>query len=136
MATNEGMVYFALDGDDFEPDLLTEFLGVTPTSIMRKGSRIPDKVPAKNSWVLSTENIINDYIDVFSMADSIITQLEPKKLVVIEAIEKFQLYPRLEVVIWFSMNEDHPTPVIGFEPTTIKFLGDVGAFVDIDTYKH
>ena len=38
--TNEGRVYFALDGDDFEPDQLTEFLGMTPTSIMRKGSKI------------------------------------------------------------------------------------------------
>ena len=136
MSTNEGRVYFALDGDDFDPEELTQFLGIEPTSIMIKGSHIPGKAPAKNSWAVSTENIINNYIDVFSMAKSITDQLEPKKQNIIEAIKRFNLVPRLEVVLWFSVNEEHSTPAIGFEPETIKFLADIGAFIDVDTYKH
>ncbi|TDR20587.1 DUF4279 domain-containing protein [Marinicella litoralis] len=136
METNEGRVYFALDGDDFDPDSLTEFLGVEPTSIMRKGTRIPEKSPAKSSWEFSTENIVNNFIDVFAMAESITEQLEPKKTRIIEAIDKFNLVARLEVVLWISMNEEHSTPAIGFEPNTIKFLSEVGAFIDVDTYKH
>ncbi len=70
MAINEGRVYFALDGDNFEPDELTQFLEIEPTSVMRKGSNIPDKLPPKSSWELSTENVVNNYIDVFDMAKS------------------------------------------------------------------
>ena len=40
------------------------------------------------------------------------------------------------MVLWFSMNEEHSTPAIGFEVETVNFLGEIGAFVDIDTYKH
>jgi hypothetical protein len=136
LATNEGRVYFALDGDDFEPDAVTEVLGISPTSVMRKGSKIPNKLPAKNSWELSTENIVNDYIDVFAMAESITDTLMPIKDKLKGVIEAYNLVPRLEVVLWFSVNEEHSTPAIGFEPSTISFLGEIGAFIDIDTYKH
>ena len=135
MATNEGRVYFALDGDDFEPDVVTEFLGILPTSVKIKGSKVPNKLPAKNSWELSTENIVNEYIDVFSMAESITDTLMPIKDKLKRVIETYNLVPRLEVVLWFSVNEEHSTPAIGFEPSTISFLGEIGAFIDIDTYK-
>lgn len=136
MATNEGRVYFALDGEDFEPDDVTGFIGISPTSIMRKGSKIPGKLPAKSSWEYSSENVVNEFIEVFAMADTIINELKPKKQLIIQAMKKYDLVARLEVVLWFSMNEEHSTPAIGFEPNTIQFLSDVGAFIDVDTYKH
>lgn len=136
MDTNEGRVYFALDGDDFDPDEVTKFIGIEPTSIMRKGSKAGGKLPKKNSWVVSTENVVNEYIDVFDMASEIISILKPKKDQIIRAIEQFKVTPRLEVVLWFSVNQEHSTPAIGFEPETVAFLGEIGAFIDIDTYKH
>ena len=136
MDTNEGRVYFALDGDDFDPDEVTEFLGIQPTSIMRKGSKAGGKLPKISSWAVSTENIVNEYIDVFDMATEIINILKPKKNLIIQAKELFNVSPRLEVVLWFSVNEEHSTPAIGFEPETVSFLGEIGAFIDIDTYKH
>jgi hypothetical protein len=136
LATNEGRFYIALDGDDFEPDVVTELLGIVPTSVMIKGSKIPNKLPAKNSWELSTDNVVNDYIDVFSMAESIVDTLMPIKDKLKEVIATYNLVPRLEVVLWFSTNEEHSTPAIGFEPSTVNFLGEIGAFIDIDTYKH
>ncbi len=134
--TNEGRVYFALAGDDFDPDELTEFIGIQPTTIIRKGSRDPGKIPQTSSWVLSTENMVDDFIDVYEMSRSIVNQLMPKKDLIWEAIERFSLSPRLEVVLWFSINEDISTPVIGFDVETIKFLGEIGADIDIDSYKH
>jgi hypothetical protein len=136
METNEGRVYFSLDGDDFDPDEVTEFLGIEPTSIKRKGSRVPGKIPKRNSWVLSTENIISDYIDVYEMSAQIVNKLKPKKELILKAKERFNALPRFEVVLWFSINEEHSTPTIGFEAETIQFLGEIGAFIDIDTYKH
>lgn len=136
MAVNEGRVYFALDGDDFEPDEITNLLGIKPTSVLKKGEKIPNKLPVKSSWELSTENIVNEYIDVFSMAESIVQDLIPIKEKIINVINTHNLIPRLEIVLWFSVDEEHSTPAIGFEPSTIKFLGEIGAFIDIDTYKH
>ena len=136
METNEGRVYFALDGDDFDPDELTNFLGIKPTSVIRKGSKIPGKIPKFTSWKLSTENVVNEYIDIFEMSTEIVSRLKPVKNLILEAKDRFKVSPRLEVVLWVSTNEEHSTPAIGFEVDTVKYLGEVGAFVDIDTYTH
>ena len=136
MASNEGRVYFALDGDNFEPDEVSRFLGLEPTDVLRKGTKVPGKIPVRSSWELSTENIVDEGIDIFEMAEEIVQKLRPKKDKIIEAINKFNLKPRFEVVLWFSVNEEHSTPAIGFESETVKFLGEIGAFIDIDTYKH
>ena len=131
MDTNEGEVYFALDADDFDLDEVTKFLGIQPTSTMKKGNPIPKKT----SWVYSSGKVIQDYIDVYGMASNLISTLEPKTELIIKAINRFKLKPRLEVVLWFTCKEDVSTPAIGLDEKTIKFLGEVGAYVDIDTYK-
>ncbi len=136
MLTNEGRVYFALDGDDFDPDDVTVFLGIEPTSIKRKGAKVPGIIPRMNSWELSTDNIVDEHIDVFKMSTEIVNRLKGKKDLILQAKDIFNVLPRFEVVLWFSNNEEHSTPAIGFEVETVEFLGEIGAFVDIDTYKH
>ena len=131
MDTNEGEVYFALKGDNFNPEDMTKFLGIQPTSTSIKGTPIPKQ----NSWELSSGKIINECIDVYEMASSLIETLEPKTELLIKAIKHFNVKPHLEVVLWFTVNEDISTPAIGFDEKTIQFLGKVGAYVDIDTYK-
>jgi hypothetical protein len=136
LETNEGRVYFAFDGDDFDPDDITKLLGLEPTNIKRKGSRIPGKVPKINSWELSTDQIVDEYIDVFELSTKIVSMLKPKLDLILEAKKRFNAEPRFQVVLTFSTNEEHSTPAIGFEIETTEFLGAIGAFVDIDTYKH
>lgn len=136
MKTNEGRVYFALDGDNFDPDEVTAFLDIEPTSIMRKGSRIPGKVPVKNSWELCPDQIVNEQIDIYEMSKEIVDQLFPKKNLILEAIKQFNLSPRLQVVLWFSADSEQSTPAIGFDKEIVHFLGSIGAYVDIDTYRH
>ena len=136
MKTNEGRVYFALDGDDFDPDEVTIFLGTKPSFTKRKGENVSNRITKESSWQLSTDNIINDYIDVFDMTKTIVDKLKPKKDLINQAIKRFNISPRLEVVLWFSMNQYCSTPAIGFEIDTVKFLAEIGAFIDIDTYQH
>nr|WP_250647782.1 DUF4279 domain-containing protein [Sessilibacter corallicola] len=133
---NEGRVYFAFDGDDFNPQEITEFLGLEPTNIKRKGSKIPGKLPNMSSWELSTERIVKEHIDIFKMSAQIVSVLQPKLDLIIAAKTLFKVEPRFQIVLTFSGNEEHSTPAIGFEVETIEFLGAIGAFVDIDTYKH
>ena len=134
MPSNEGRVYFALDGDDFEPDELTCFLGIQPTSIKRKSKTQSGQIINFCSWQLSTENIVREHIDVFKMSQEIVNQLKPKQNLIIEAKSRFNIYPILEVVLWLSKEEEYSTPAIGFEVDTLKFLGEIGTFIDIDTY--
>ncbi len=136
MEANKGRVYFALDGDDFDPDDVTAFLGIEPTSVKCKGSRIPGKVPVNNSWELSTDQIVDEYIDIYKMSTEIVSQLIPKQELISEAIRRFNLSTRFQVVLWFSSDSEQSTPAIGFEKEIVEFLGRVGAFVDIDTYRH
>ena len=136
METNEGRVYFSFDGDDFDPDEITKFLGLEPTNIMRKGSRIPGKIPKMNSWELSTDQVTDEYIDIYELSTQVVSILKPKLDLIIESKSRFNAEPRFQVVLTFSSNEESSTPAIGFEIETTKFLGAIGAFVDIDTYKH
>ncbi len=134
MNKNEGQVYFAFDGKDFNPHEITNFLGIQPTKIRLKGELPSGKLPKYSSWILSTENIIDEYIDIFDMATALVKILKPKINMINDVRKKFNVTTRLEVVLSFSIDEGTSTPAIGFESETIDFLGKVGANIDIDTY--
>lgn len=133
---NECRVYFALYGDDFDPDEITKLLGIHPTDTKRKGQKIPGKIPKCSSWILSTENVKGDLADVYDLSSKIVGQLCDKKGVIIEAMSSFNTFSKLQVVMSISTNEVTSTPAIGFDVETTKFLGEIGAFIDIDTYLH
>ena len=134
MRKNEGRVYFSFDGINYDPNEITKILNIEPTQIRYKGELPSGKLPKRTSWVLSTSNIVDEYIDIYQMATSITKTLEPKVNLINQIREQFNLTTRLEVVLWFSVDENSSTPAIGFEVETIEFLGKVGALVDIDTY--
>jgi hypothetical protein len=136
LKSNECRVYFALNGDDFDPEEMTQFLGMKPTSTKRKGEKVPGRIPKFSSWVLSTANVVDESVDVYEMASEIVKQLQPKKELIMDAIRKFGVFSKHQVVMSISVEEDASTPAIGFDVETIQFLGEIGAFIDIDTYKH
>ena len=136
--TNEGKISFTLYGDevkDFSPSELTKFLGIDPTATSIKGERL-GKYPKSSRWEFSTGKKSGELIDVYDMGNEIVAILEPKKELIIEAIEKFHLSPCLNIVLWISTNEDISTPAIGFESSVIKFLSEIDASIDIDTYRN
>jgi len=128
-------VYFAFDGEDFDPDEITRQLGIEPTSIRRKGDRIPNKVPRLNSWKLSTKKIVSEVIDVEEMALKVVKILEPKAEEIKTIKRKLNAMVRLEVVLWITTDEKQSTPAVGFNLQIIEFLAKVGAYIDIDTYR-
>ncbi len=136
MKSNECRVYFALNGGDFDPEEMTRFLGMKPTSTKRKGEKVPDRIPKFSSWVLSTANVVDECVDVYEMASEIVKQLQPRKELIMDATRKFGVFSKLQVVMSISVEEDASTPAIGFDVEIMQFLGEIGAFIDIDTYKH
>lgn len=135
MKTNKCYVYFAIDGDDFHPDDITKILNINPTNIRVKGSRIPGKVPAYNSWQLSTETVQHEIIDVEAMALSVINKLLPKIDLINQIKQKYNASTRLEVVLWVTTDDNQSTPAVGFNVRIMDFLVKVGAFIDVDMYR-
>lgn len=129
---NEGYVYFAIKGDDFDPDLATKALGILPTSITRKG----EPYPRCSIWKVSTEKVTAEVIDVFEMSEAVVALLEHKADEIGKFVQENHLNAVLEVVLWISINDSIPTPAIGFERSVIDFLYKTGAVIDIDTYRN
>ncbi|WP_020410082.1 DUF4279 domain-containing protein [Hahella ganghwensis] len=135
MSTNEARVYFALDGD-IDPEEVTNVLEITPSEIRRKGDRMGGRLPKHDSWILSTDKIADDYVDIYELSKEIVDQLKGKKDLVNLARNRFSLTTRLVVVLRIATNDEIPTPAMGFDPEVVRFLGEVGAFIDIDTYRN
>ena len=131
MALNEGRAYFALSGYHFNPDDITRLLGIQPTSINAAGASSGLDKPVISSWELSTEMHTDD-IDVYKMTDVIIKQLEPVKDKILQVIKSHNLSPRIGVVLVLSIDKNESTPEVGFGARTIRFLADIGAFINVD----
>lgn len=131
MASNKGRAYFALLGYHFNPDDISRLLGVEPTSVNAAGAHSGLDKPEISSWELSSETISGE-LDVFSLADTIVKQLEPIKGKIVEVCKSHNLSPRLGVALTVSTDKDETRPEVGFSVRTIRFLADTGSFIDME----
>ena len=131
MASNQGRGYFALSGYHFNPDDITRLLGIEPTSIDAAGANSGLDKPVISSWELSTDTITDD-VDVYKLTDIIIKQIEPVKDEILQVIKSHNLSPRIGVVLVLSVDKDESVPDVGFGGRTIRFLADIGAFINVE----
>ncbi len=131
MASNEARAHFTLAGYHFNPDHVTQHLGIQPTSIDASGANSEMNKPVLSSWELSTATVTDD-IDVYKLTDELIKQIEPAKDKILEICKSHNLSPRLGVVLVLSVDKDETVPDVGFGARTIRFLSEVGAFINID----
>lgn len=131
MPANKGRAYFALGGYHFNPDDITHLLGIEPTSVNAAGANSGLDKPVISSWELSTDNITDD-VDIYALTDSIIKQLEPAKEKILQVIKSHNLSPRIGVVLVLSVDKDESVPDVGFGARTIRFLGEIGAFINVE----
>ena len=131
MASNEGRAYFTLSGYNFNPDDITRLLGIKPTSVDASGANSELGKPVISSWELSTDTI-TDGLDVYKLTDNIIKQIEPAKEKILEVITSHNLSPRIGVILIMSVDKDETVPDVGFGARTIRFLADIGAFINVD----
>ncbi len=131
MASNKGRAYFTLAGYHFNPDDITSLLGIEPTSVNGAGANSGLDKPVISSWELSTDSVTDD-VDVFKLTDIIIKQLEPVKEKILQAIESYNLSPRIGVVLTLSIDKGEASPEVGFGARTVRFLAELGAFINVD----
>ena len=131
---NHLMLYF-LDFD-FNPDLITEKLGLEPHSIGRKGEKyfigyhkeiekIRDCSHWKFEWEIKSNDFIGDMIDLF-FKEIII----PRKSLIKEIGENCQMI-RLTIVQYYYTGHN---PGYGFDREQVKVLADINADIDMDIY--
>lgn len=131
MASNEARAHFTLAGYHFNPDHVTQHLGIQPTSIDASGANSEMNKPVLSSWELSTGTVTDD-IDVYKLTDELIKQIEPAKDKILEICKSHNLSPRIGVVLVLSVDKKESAPDVGFGARTIRFLADIGAFINVD----
>jgi len=131
LASNKARAYFALVGYHFDPDHITEALGIEPTATDDSGTRGSLDKPVISSWEVSTDTAEGD-VDVYELTDTIVKKIEPIKEKLLEVIKKQNLSPRIGVVLTLSVDKDETAPDVGFGARTIRFLSEIGAFIDVE----
>lgn len=135
METGNTYVYFALTGDNFDPQIVTESIGVTPTETWKKGAKGKYKPTLDYScWILSTDKG-KEYIMVDSLVDEVISQLFDKIEIINELKNQFDLDSVLEIVMYIDTNEKQSTPTLGHDLKTIEFLHRTQTKTDVDIYR-
>jgi len=131
LASNQARANFTLAGYHFNPDQATQHLGIQPTSVDASGAGSDLSKPALSSWELSTETVTAD-IDVYKLTDTLIKKLEPHKDKILEICKSHNLSPRLNLILVLSIDKAESVPEVGFGARTVRFLADIGAFINVD----
>jgi len=131
LASNKARVHFTLSGYHFDPDDITRLLGIEPTSVDASGARSPLDKPVISSWELSSDTM-TDNIDVYKMTEGVIKKIEPAKEKILQVIKSHNLSPRIGVVLVLSGDNGETRPDVGFGTRTIRFLAEIGAFINVD----
>ena len=135
MSANKCRAYFGIVGYHFNPDIVTQLLGLEPTSTDGSGTRGSLDKPVLSSWEFSTPTITSETqeIDIYKLIDDeILKKIEPAKDKIIEICKNQNLSPRIGVVLTLSIDKNETTPEIGFGARVIKFCSEIGAFIKLD----
>ncbi|RPJ49097.1 MAG: DUF4279 domain-containing protein [Betaproteobacteria bacterium] len=131
LAGNQARARFTLAGYHFNPDVITKHIGIQPTSVDASGAHSELSKPVLSSWELSTETVTGD-IDVYKLTDDLIKKIEPAKDKILEICKSHNLSPRIDLVLVLSVDKTESVPDVGFGARTIRFLADIGAFINVD----
>lgn len=122
-------LYYAFYGDFFDTNIITNELGITPTSFHSK----KDPVPKFTSWKYTIA--IGDNLDLETPLERLIDIFEPKVAPIILLKDKLKLSTRLQFVVYIDVDPNASTPYFGLSNRTIHFLSKTDTHVDFDLYK-
>jgi len=135
METGSSYVYFALKGDIFDTDEVTNRLGIRPTESWRKEDKGFYKSAVEfTMWRLSTDKG-KGYIQIDNLVDEIVSKLYDKIEIINDLKRQFQLDSVLEIILYIDTNEDNSTPALGHDLKTIEFLYRTQTKTDVDIYR-
>ena len=135
MTVNHSYVYFALKGDKFNPDHVTNRLGILPTEVRRKGESIGNSGNQIkfSAWYLYAGKIDNLFVN--KLAEDVVERLFDKIDIINSLKKEFNLTSILETVLYIDENQEVSTPVIGHDLNVIEFLYRTNTETDVDIYR-
>jgi hypothetical protein len=112
------MICLSIFGDDFEPELVSKRLDITPTDFWYKGdiSKKYGMIKRETVWELSTE--YEESLDVNVQLDYILDMIEPKKELLVKIKQEF----------------NSETPGLYLDKKSIDLIHYIGAEIDMDLY--
>ncbi len=125
------MIEFSIYGDNFEPDYITNHLGIRPSETYLKGELIRNGRIARKetAWTLSTGYEVSTDINV---------QLKKLMLLIENKLDKLEtLKDKIHINMLFMVVvkiENKEAPAMYLEKPFIDFLGKLEAEVGFDIY--
>ncbi len=136
MKKSNSYIYFALKGGDFDPEIVTNMLGIKPTVTWRKGDKgIYNPKMKYSCWELSTEKG-KESIFLDNLVTEIVEQLYDKIEIINKLKRDLDLTSVLEIVMDIDTNEEQSTPAFGHDLRTIEFLYKTKTTTDVDIYRY
>ena len=122
-------VYFAFYGDAYNPEQITNTLGLNPTTVKHK----KDPVPVRTSWKLqvtsgSSPNFKTSLEELIATLTPLIEEINTLK-------SELSLETKLMFVMDIDIDPDASMPYFALNHKSIQFLYQTGTSVDFDLYK-
>lgn len=130
-------VYFGIYGE-FDPDVLAAKIGIEPTRSQAKHSRDPARHLPRTSILRFAQTHADENIpvvDVYELAEAVYRKLKDHRRQIADVVKAYEVSATFQVVLDFPVSDEVSTPAIGFSEDVVKFISDVGASIDIDTYR-
>ena len=129
---NSCYTYFRIVGN-FEPDEITEILGIEPYEIQRIGDRVTAKGPQKAKFAYWHFGLCDEYAsEITKQMEKTIELLKSKSDIINKIRKKYDVGIFLEVVPTVYVNEYEPNLAPSLE--VIDFCYKTGVEIDIDLY--
>lgn len=125
------LVEFKIIGDEFEPEIITKVLQISPDKYWKKGEQIKNKNSIRNFSCWSIKTGYEESIDINNQLVKIINKIKDKKNELVELKNQNKFYYKIQVVIKIENNEK---PAIYLNRDIIGFLNDIKAELDFDLY--
>jgi hypothetical protein len=139
----ELVAYPANESDDFDPEAFTSLVGITPTTVYRKGEVLRSgRVRPYSAWMWETAERVEP--DPELLIQEVLDTFEPVAARLDEARNGFGVELQVGVVIsTYGSIEIEPdgttgavvsTPALYLSPVTLHRLSELACALDIDTY--
>ncbi|MFN8398171.1 MAG: DUF4279 domain-containing protein [Bacteroidia bacterium] len=127
-------VYFALFGDNFDPEVISARLELQPSDSWRKGDHRKSGHPEQHAyWRLISQE--DEALDMNLLVEEVLTPLFQKVEAINAVKSELGLDSVLEVVMWIDTEPSSSTPFLGHDRRTIEFLYRTNTHTDVDIYR-
>ena len=138
MMPSKNYAYLGIYGD-FDPEDMASLIGIEPSHSEAKHSKVirGRKLPQTSVLRLGQKHaeVIDGFVDVYKLTEDVYLELRDHAENIRNAIKSKNASAILQVVLDFPVADEISTPAIGFSSEVVEFANNVGASIDIDTYR-